>query len=121
MTIFHLCTIFSVIGSGIMILLFIVSILSKLTDPTKNFKLYQEVFNDYNLSKKWIYIFLIFNVICFLFYRKIKKLRLIDYYKYKINRYKDLLYKDYITNYDGKEYKKEISKYSRLLKLKLLK
>jgi len=56
-----------------------------------------------------------------LFYKKIKTLRRIDLYKNKISYYKDLLYKDYITLREKKEYNKEISKYSRLLKLKLLK
>jgi len=119
MTIFHLCTIFSVIGSGIMILFFIVAILSALTNPSK-FVL-GDMLYDNNLSEKWIFIFLIFNIICFLFYKKIKTLRRIDLYKNKISYYKDLLYKDYITLREKKEYNKEISKYSRLLKLKLLK
>jgi len=50
MTIFHLCTIFSVIGSGIMILFFIVAILSALTNPSK-FVL-GDMLYDNNLSEK---------------------------------------------------------------------
>lgn len=123
MYLFHICTIISEILIVITILICFVVILSKLTEPHENVGLlYQHSYNENYLCNKWVYIFLIFNVLCFLFYKKIKKLRLVDYYKYEINFYKYLLNDaDFNDQYEEKEFKKELSKYSRLLKLELLK
>jgi len=101
----------------------VVKILEKITDPEKNVGLLcHNSYKENYLGNKWFYVFIFFNLICFLFYKKIKKLRRIDYYRYKIKFYQDLLDDmDVLDKDDEKYFKSSLSKCSRLLKLELLK
>ena len=123
MIIFHICTIISDICAIITILLCNAAILNKLTEPHENVECFYEYsYNENYLGCKWFYIFIVLNVICYLFYKKIKKIRLLDYYKYEINFYEDLLIdKDFYDKNEINMFNKYISKYKRLLKLEQLK
>jgi len=119
MYLFHICTMISEICIIIISIFFVVKILEEITDPEKNVGLLcHKSYNENYLGNKWFYVFIFFNLICFLFYKRIKKLRRIDYYKYKIKFYQDLLDDiDVLDKYDEKYFKSSFNKYSRLLKL----
>jgi hypothetical protein len=123
MIIFHICTIISDICAIITILLCNAAILNKLTEPHENVECFYEYsYNENYLGCKWFYIFIVLNVICYLFYKKIKKIRLLDYYKYEINFYEDLLIDEcFYGKNEINIFNKYISKYKRLLKLEQLK
>jgi len=71
-------------------------------------------------SNKFIILFCIANIFCFLFLNKIREHRKIEHYKFRIKRYNTLknLYDDYFLD---DEYESEIKKIERYLKLKKLK